>query len=314
MRMLVFLAGALLLLGCGSREGGGAGASVSGGPPPGDGYDAPRSAPEGTSKLLGGGDNDPGFPPDAHEYLDGPALRGTVRNGEGLAPMKGFTVGEYEAGGDMSTGADGVFLVTLKNEALPAIHVRGEGFVPTIQISSEQSRLYFDGEYKIEVFGVEDEKAVLKEDFGVTWSDGMGQLVVNLQPMGSPKGVAVVLEPTAPSWIYGPGDVPETGNKLPSDDSGAGEVVYPSLKPGSYAIEVTVPEGLTCSGPAAAPVVAGTYTRAYFFCVEEGKAPRTATSGPEDAPKPEGEAEPGKVPADQGPAGDDSSGKSGGAP
>ncbi len=242
MRFLLVVVGTALLVGCGTKDGGAPGAA----PPAGDGYDAPvppPEAPEGASKLLGGGDNDPGFPPDAHEYLTGPALRGTVRNGEGLAPMKGFTVGEYETGKDLTTGKDGVFLVDLANEGLPAIHVRGDGFVPTIQISSDKSRLYFDGEYKIEVFSVADEKTVLKEDFGVDWSDKRGQLVVNLQPMGSPKGVKVAIEPSAESWIYGKDDAVKKGDTLPKNDSYAGEVVYPSLDPGSYAITVSTPKG-----------------------------------------------------------------------
>lgn len=286
MRFLVLISAAFLLYGCASRDEAPGAPGGPGGPPPkGDSYDAPpppADAPEGASKLLGGGDNDPGFPPDAHEFVTGNILRGTVRKGEGLAPMKGFEVSEYGDKAPQTTGDDGVFKLELTNQKLPAIHVVGEGHVPTIQISSDKSRLYFDGEYKIEVFELEDEKEVLQSDFGVAWSDVRGQLVVNLQPMGSPKGVTVSIDPKGESWIYGPDDTPKKGSTLPKDDSGAGEVVYPSLEPGSYAITVTAPKELDCSGPAEVPVVAGTYTRAYFFCIEEGKDPQTATSDPTD--------------------------------
>ncbi len=141
MRFLVLFSALVLVSGCASRDEGRGG---SGGPANNDGYDAPPGSGGGPGAGgPGGGEQgkDPGFPPDAHEYLTGPTLRGTVREGDELAPMKGFTVSEYGVDAPQITGEDGIFKVDLANEALPAIHVRGDGHVPTIQITSDKSRL-----------------------------------------------------------------------------------------------------------------------------------------------------------------------------
>ena len=221
-----------------------------------------------------------GFPADAAQFKSGPVLRGTIRHGEGLLPMDGATVSEVGSTGSVKTGPDGVFKLNLKNEETPAILVHRDGFVDAIQVVSAKSRLYFDGEFKIEVFSRADEDAAETEDFGTGWNPKAGRVVFNFQPLGYPGGVKAVLDaPGAEAWVYDNQDKASRGDTIPADP-GPGEIVFRNVEPGTWPVSVTVPAGQTCSGPSQVPVVADTNTRVYFFCVKDGEEPQTATMGP----------------------------------
>ncbi len=233
--------------------------------------------------LLGADEVPPdelSFPEDAALYKTGPVLRGTIRHGEGLLPMEGARVRELTGSQWATTGADGVFELTLKNEATPTILVQREGHIDAIQIASAMSRLYFDGEFKIEVFSRADEEEAEREDFGDGWDPTAGRILLNFQPLGYPPGVRAVLDaPGAQSWVYGEDDAVTRGDTIPAKP-GPGEIVFRKVPPGTWPVTITAPKGMTCSGPDRLPAVADTNTRAYYFCVRDGEEPQTATMGP----------------------------------
>ena len=220
------------------------------------------------------------FPADAAAYKTGPVLRGTIRFGEGLLPMPGARVRELSGSETLTTGEDGVFTLQLTDEANPAVLVQKEGHVDALQIASAQSRLYFDGEFKIEVFSRADEEQAEREDFGEEWDRSTGRLLLNFQPLGYPAGVRAVLKaPTAEAWVYDANDRATRGSTIGAEP-GPGEIVFRKVPPGTWPVEVTAPPGMTCSGPDRLPARADTNTRAYFFCVRDGEEPQTATMGP----------------------------------
>lgn len=218
------------------------------------------------------------LPADAADFLIGPALRGTLRDGETGEPIGDCTVSEHGAdGASVRTGADGVFLLSLKDERRPAVLAVCDGYVPTLQVADDQSRLYFDGEFKIEMFERAEEEAASMADFGRPWDPSKAVVWLNFQPQGLPVGVSGVLDAKgSPSWVYGIGDKPAKGTTFGSEP-GVGEIVYPGVTPAaSYGVTVTAEAPLECFGPDAIPALADTATRAYYFCTRPGEAPRTS--------------------------------------
>ncbi len=244
------------------------------------GPDADDPTPAPTVPGTGGqaghpppGHDDPsgGIPADADRFITGPILRGTVVRGADVRPLEGFTVREWgrEGAAEQVTGEDGVFSVELSDEATPAVHVRKDGWVETVMLCTEDSRLYFRGEFKIEVFDTEDEAGISLEEFGQPADPTRGQVVFNFQPLGSGGGAEVELHaPGARGWFYDEEDRPQAGTRLP-DPPGAGEVVFTGVPAGSWPATVRSPDPKRCLGPAEVPVIAGGYTRAYYFCQTE---------------------------------------------
>ena len=235
----------------------------------------PLRAPPGTPRGPDRADTDDrDFPPDAADYLTGPKLRGTLRSGETGQVLAGCTVNEHHEGAaSVKTGADGVFLLTLMDEERPAVLARCDGHVPTLQVVDAQSRLYFDGEFKVEMFERADEDAAFLEDFGVARDPAEAMVMLNFQPQGVPSNVAAALDPPGgQGWVYGVEDKPTKGHELGSKP-GMGEIVFPGLAPGDRAVQVTAPAPLECGGPATVPALADTITRAYYFCARPGETP-----------------------------------------
>ncbi len=219
--------------------------------------------------TIGHGDPLLGIPDGAEEFVTGPRMRGTVVNGADVRPLEGFTLIEHGVPSPAPaqvTGEDGVFLVELTDEATPAFGVTREGWVPTIMLTTDQGRLYFKGEFKIEMFERADEEAAYLEETGAARDWSQGRVVLNFQPMGSAAHVKGALQaPGVKPFRYDAED-----NLLPGDTFGddplIGEIVFPDVPPGEWPVVITEPEGLDCRGPETAPVEAGTYTRVYYFC------------------------------------------------
>ncbi|MEE2827914.1 MAG: hypothetical protein VX498_01895 [Myxococcota bacterium] len=236
-----------------------------------------HQAPEGDPSTFA--------PADAADYARGPVIRGTVRHGEGLAELSGFTVQEFgvEGAEAVISGEKGGFKFTLKNEAMPAVLVQREGWIDTIQICSEASREYFEGEYKIEVFEESDTQIELEET-GTPFDPSKGRVVLNFQPLGAPAGVLAELQaPDGKPWTYDAKDQQNPGNRI-GTPPGIGEVVYSNVSPGTWPVRVEAPPPLECVGPERVPVVAATYTRAYYFCLTpEQRAAAKARAGEQPA-------------------------------
>jgi hypothetical protein len=209
------------------------------------------------------------LPDGAEAFVTGPRIRGTVVDGADVSPLGGFTVVEHgvpSPAPPQLTAADGVFLVDLRNSEGPALSVRADGWVPTIMLTSNEGRLYFQGEYKIEMFRVADEEAATLEELGRPRAASLGRVVINFQPLGSAGGVRAELKaPGVKGYHYDADDALVAGAGF-GEDPFAGEVVFPEVPPGRWPIVVTEPEGLDCRGPSEVPSEAGTYTRAYFYC------------------------------------------------
>jgi hypothetical protein len=226
---------------------------------------------------VGHGDPLLGIPDGAEEFVTGPRLRGTIVNGEDISPLAGFTVVEHgvsNAAPPVVTARDGVFLVQLRDEATPAFKVTRDGWVPTIMLTSDQGRLYFKGEYKIEMFERADEDAAHLADMGTPRDWSLARVLINFQPMGFAGKVRAELgAPGVQAHHYDAEDKLLPGDTL-EEDPLTGEIVYAEVPPGEWPVTVTTPAGLDCRGPATVPAEAGTYTRAYFFCrsVEDWKA------------------------------------------
>jgi len=252
----VGIAVGLALVGCG-----GSGGSLS----------APSTEPSATAPAPQIGHGDPllGIPEGAEDYVTGPRMRGTVVAGADLRPLGGFSVVEHGVTAPnppIVTAQDGVFLVDLTDEASPAFAVERDGWVRTIMLTSDQGRLYFKGEYKIEVFEVGDEDAASLEESGRPRDEATGRVVVNFQPLGSAGSVRVDLQAPGVEGFRYDGDDRLVPGATFDEDPLAGEVVYPDVAPGVWPVVVTAPPGMDCRGPSALPSEAGTYTRAYFFC------------------------------------------------
>jgi hypothetical protein len=215
-------------------------------------------------------------PKGSSEFVSGPKIKGTAVYGEGLAPLPGATVVEWDVPGakPVVTGDDGVFVIELTHVERPALKVTKPGYLDTIQIATAESRLYFDGEFKIELFELADEQAVHEEDFGVPWDAGTARVVLNFQPLGSPYGVTGTIAAGRP-WTYDDDDRPHPGTTIP-DYPGIGEIVWTEVPPGTYDVTVTPRDGIRCPGPSPVPALPQTSTRAYFFCraLDGGDAPR----------------------------------------
>ncbi len=228
--------------------------------------------PESTdpaAPTLGHGDPLLGIPDGAEEFVTGPRMRGTVVNGADVRPLGGFTLiehGVHAPNPAQVTGEDGVFLVDLTDEATPAFAVTREGWVPTIMLTSDQGRLYFKGEFKIEMFERADEEDAYLEETGATRDWSQGRVVLNFQPLGSATRVRGELQaPGVIAFRYNADDTLLAGDTF-DEDPLIGEIVYPDVPPGEWPVVITAPDGLDCRGPTTVPVEAGTYTRVYFFC------------------------------------------------
>ena len=220
---------------------------------------------------VAGGHDEGGqaLPDGAADFLTGGRIRGTVVDGADISPLVGFSVVEHGVqtpAPPIVTGADGVFLVELRDEATPALRVTREGWVPTVMLTSAEGRLYFGGEFKIEMFRSADEAAIDMEELGHARAPGTGQVLVNFQPLGSGGGARAVLQaPGVQAHRYDAADKLVPGDRL-GEDPFAGEIVYPEVPPGTWPVVVTSPAGLDCRGPDVVPAEAGTYTRAYVYC------------------------------------------------
>jgi len=219
--------------------------------------------PAGTSILAAppgaGGAPDP----EDKLYTLGPVLRGKAVRGVGLKGLPGAAVKEVGASAAIVSGDGGRFSLTLEDQQRVAVMVTAPGFVPTIQIATELSRPYFEGSFKIEMFEREDERSVEMEEFGSVQDPSLGRLVLNFQPYGSAGGVKAVAGGDA--WVYDGSDRPVRGDRLPADP-GPGEIVFRNLPPGTLPVTLQAPSGLVCRGPSVVPIVAGVYTRSYYFC------------------------------------------------
>ena len=265
-RLLVALAAVSLLGSCGPSDATGDGAGRAPAP-----LDEPEGDPQWGHSPPGHDDPKGGIPDDADRFVTGPVLRGTVVRGADVRPLEGFSVREW--GGEEATvqvtGEDGVFAVELTDQASPAVHVRRSGWVETVMLCSEASRLYFRGEYKIEMFEAEEEAGIAVEEFGQPHDRTKGRVVFNFQPLGSGGGVQVELHaPGAKGWIYDEQDRPRAGTLLP-DPPGPGEVVWTDVPPGTWPVTVRSEAPKVCVGPAEVPALADGYTRAYYFCQTE---------------------------------------------
>jgi len=196
----------------------------------------------------------------------GKTLKGRIVNGDGLTPIAGATVTEVGAdGAGVTSDSDGWWKLELENEAVVAVLVQYPGFVDTIQISTEASRPYFEGEYWIELFDEADREEAGR-DYGAPLADDRGEVVLNFQPYGSAGGVRGALDAAgAPAWLYDANDKPVQGDTF-GDDPFAGEIRFWNVPTGQPAVTIEAPAGLACPGPAAVPVLAGTSTRSYYFC------------------------------------------------
>lgn len=228
-----------------------------------------ESEPESEPATLGHGDPLLGIPDGAEEFVTGPRMRGTVVNGADVRPLEGFTLIEHGVAAPAPaqvTGEDGVFVVDLTDEATPAFHVTRHGWVPTIMLTSDQGRLYFKGEFKIEMFERADEEAAYLSETGEARDWSRARVVLNFQPLGSASRVRGELQaPGATAFQYDADDQPVAGGTF-GDDPGIGEIVFPDVPPGEWPVLVTAPPGMDCRGPTTVPAEAGTYTRVYFFC------------------------------------------------
>lgn len=207
-------------------------------------------------------------PADAVDYAAGPRLRGTVWDAEKERPLSGVVVTELSAADPSApaTGEDGVFTVELGDTANPALLVRKEGWLDTIQVCSAASRRYFEGEFQVELFQAEDERRAIAEETGRAYDPGLGLVVLAFQPSGAPAGVTARLEaPDAAHWISDSMDRATEGDRIP-DLPGSGEILVTGVPPGSWPVDVESPAGLVCDGPDRVPVRADTATRAYFLC------------------------------------------------
>lgn len=196
----------------------------------------------------------------------GPTLKGRVVNGNGLTPIQGARVSEVGTDAPSTTSdADGWFKLELRDEAVVSVLVQLDGFVDTIQISTEASRPYFEGEYWIELFDQADRQAAGR-DYGAPLAAENGDLVLNFQPYGSAVGVRGALDaPGVQAWVYDADDNPAPGDTF-GEDPFAGEIRYWNVPAGRPAVTIEAPPGLACPGPATVPVIAGTSTRSYYFC------------------------------------------------
>lgn len=201
--------------------------------------------------------------PDDKLYTLGPVLRGKAVRGVGLKGLPGATVKEVGASTALVSGDGGRFSVDLADQQTVAVLVTAPGFVPTIQIATEQSRPYFEGSFKIEMFEEEDERSVEMEEFGSAQDPALGRLVLNFQPYGSAGGVRAAAGEE--SWVYDSEDLPVRGALLPTPP-GPGEIVFRNLPLGALPVRLETPEGVVCRGPSSVPIQAGVYTRSYYFC------------------------------------------------
>lgn len=206
--------------------------------------------------------------PDSADYLLGPVLKGRAVAGNGLTALAGVAVTELgvEEPQTVTSDADGWWKLTLRNEEVVTVLVTHPGFMDTIQIATAASRPYFEGEYWIELFPALDPR-----DAGAPpeWNQepAHGGVILNFQPYGSAAGVTARLDAPAPAtaWVFDAADRMTAGNSFGVDPF-AGEVEYRNVAPGSYPVTIEPPAGIACPGPATVPVIAGTSTRAYYFC------------------------------------------------
>ena len=232
------------------------------GEPPGDEVpDGELAAPPGVA----------GSPPpaDADQYTLGPILRGKAVYDEDLKPLAGARVMEYGVDGaePFVTKEDGRFELRLTHEGTPAVLVTKDGYIPSLQIATEESRPYFGGEFKIEMFDAAEERAIDTEEYGTPQDLSLGRVVLNFQPYGSSAGVkGEVLLEGAQGYYYDENDKPIRGELLPSPDPFAGEIVFRNLPPGEADVRITEPAGTLCKGPRHIPVPAGVSMRVYYFC------------------------------------------------
>lgn len=228
-----------------------------------DGSGGAQSAASAHAAPPGAGDP---RQPDSAQYLLGPVLKGRVVDGEGLTPIAGAAVSEVGSGAPaVRSDGDGWFKLDLRDEAVVAVVVRHEGFVDTIQVATEASRPYFEGEYWIELFSLADREAATA-DYGAPLEADRGEVVLNFQPYGSAGGVRATLDvPGIQAWMYDAGDHPVRGDRF-GPDPFAGEFRFWNVPAGSPAVTIEPPDRLACPGPAKVPVLAGTSTRSYYFC------------------------------------------------
>jgi hypothetical protein len=162
-----------------------------------------------------------------------------------------------------TSDSDGWWKLNLRNERVVTVLVTHPGFIDTIQIATDQSRLYFRGEYWIELFppGGENFADETRPD-----EEPSGDVVLNFQPYGSARGVrAAVAIPGGEPWIFDAEDEPVRSDTF-GPDPFVGEVAYEAVEPGRFGVTVTSPPGLECAGPSEIPVRKDTSTRSYYFC------------------------------------------------
>ncbi|MCO4770817.1 MAG: hypothetical protein KDA24_12365 [Deltaproteobacteria bacterium] len=217
-------------------------------------------------------------PADAPQYTLGAVLRGKAVYGDGLAPLAGARVQEYGGRGQpVLTGPDGRFELRLTNEATPAVLVTKEEYVPSLQIATESSRPYFGGDFKVEVFEAAAERRIDTEEYGTPQDPALGRVVLNFQPYGSSAGVRGLVQlEGATGFHYGADDLPIAGDRLPSPDPFAGEIVFRNLPVGEADVLIESPAGTVCEGPRQIPVPAGVSMRVYYFCQSPEKTAETA--------------------------------------
>jgi len=187
-------------------------------------------------------------------------------------PLVGASVAQYgvSAGPKATTDAKGHFNLDLVASPTQALLVTADGYVSSLTtFLAERAKGKLP---PIMMYDHDDEAAISKAHYGFPYDPKAGGVVLNFESVGEAgklTGLSTMLSARNLGGLLFPSNpaeegVSEQGSKLGEDD--APMVFYPGVTPGKTKITVTVPAGVTCSGPASADVLADTYTTVLFSC------------------------------------------------